>query len=184
MCIILIRRYIQLLRNWFCFATHYGFQPVTYLLTPADKNFSSAVADLRRLGIHSHFVTYPEELFWKVALLKSTPLLGPTHHRASYDGLTISFKTFGALVMLVPSLEALLLGHTVVYFDLDLAMVTDPLPGLSLGEADVRVSFEQRTCVFPSQWGRLINWEGMEANTGTWKRFYYNVTFLFVFNLR
>lgn len=68
--------------------------------------------------------------------------------------------------MLVPSLEVLLLGFDVVYFDLDLTLVTDPLPAISLGTADLRVSFEQRTCIFPSQWARQINWEGMEPNTG------------------
>lgn len=159
-------RYIKLLLNWFCFATHYGYQPVTYLLPTGDKNFSASVKELRKLGIHSHFVTYPEELFWKLCLNKTTPLLPATHHRASYDGNVISFKTFGALVMLVPSLEALLLGYDVIYFDLDISLVTDPLPAIAIGNADLKVSFEQRTCVFPTQWAPQINWEDMEPNTG------------------
>jgi len=54
----------------------------------------------------------------------------------------------------------------VIYFDLDISLVTDPLPALSLGKADLKVSFEQRTCVFPTQWATQINWETMEPNTG------------------
>ena len=81
-------------------------------------------------------------------------MLPPTHHRASFEGPLPSFKTYGALVMLVPSLEVLLLGFDVVYFDLDLVLTQDPLPALATGRADLRVSFEQRTCVFPTQWAR------------------------------
>jgi hypothetical protein len=157
---------MKLLLNWYCFARHYGYQPVTYLLPTGDKNFSTSVKELRKLGIHSHFLTYPEELFWKLCLNKTTPLLPATHHRASYEGTEISFKTFGALVMLVPALEALLLGYDVIYFDLDISFVTDPLPAISLGNADLKVSIEQRACLFPTQWAPQINWEDTEPNTG------------------
>jgi len=159
-------RHIKLLLNWYCFARHYGYQPVTYLLPTKDKNFSTSVKELRKLGIRSHFVNYPVELFWKLCLNKTTPLLPVKHHRASYEGTEISFKTFGALVMLVPTLEALLLGYDVIYFDLDISFVTDPLPAISLGNADLKVSIEQRACLFPTQWAPQINWEDTEPNTG------------------
>ena len=160
--------YIKLLLNWFCYASHYGYQPVTYLLPTGDKNFSASAKELQKLGIYSHFVPYPEELFWKLCLNKTTPLLPPRHNRASYDGTDISFKTFGALVMLVPSLEVLLLGYDVIYLDLDISLVTDPLPAISLGTADLTVSIEQRACIFPSQWASQINWEDAEPNTGVY----------------
>jgi hypothetical protein len=53
----------------------------------------------------------------------------------------------------------------VIFFDVDVALVADPLPHMIHGNADFVVSPEMRTCVFPS----LIpttDWHALEPNTG------------------
>lgn len=160
-------RYIQLLKNWFCFATQNGYQSLTYLLPTESGDTSGEEAELRAAGINSNFVSYPTELFWKIIGRKTTGL-GQGPHRADYEGDLPSFSHHGALVMLVPTLEVLRLGYNVIYFDLDLALVQDPIPFMTNNTVDMAVSLELRTCIFPSLVENVLklDWEEFEPNTG------------------
>jgi hypothetical protein len=95
-----------------------------------------------------------------------------------------SFASHGALVMLVPVLEVLLHGYNCIFFDVDIAMVLDPVPFLTRGQADFVSSVEMRSCpdtytptyLDPSAAGHKhhktvnsmdgINWYTIEPNTG------------------
>jgi hypothetical protein len=48
--------------------------------------------------------------------------------------------------MLVPVLEVLLNGYNCIFFDVDIAMVLDPIPFLTRGKADFVSSLEMRSC--------------------------------------
>ena len=140
-----------MLKNWFCFAAQYGFQPVTYIL-PIDANStdtSAEEAELTAAGVNSLFLSYPVDLFHSVLKKKTTPIRRDGS-RADYEGDIPSFNHYGALVMLIPMLEVLEMGYNVIYFDLDVAFVQDPVPLIINGTADFTVSLEMRTCIFPS----------------------------------
>lgn len=72
--------------------------------------------------------------------------------------------------MKVPILEALELGFNVIFFDVDIALVKDPLPYLIEGSADVIVSPELRVCTFPSLNPDSYSWKSLEPNTGVYMR--------------
>jgi hypothetical protein len=66
----------------------------------------------------------------------------------------------------VPILEALELGFNVIFLDVDIALVRDPLPFLTQGDADFIVSPELRVCDFPSFRPQHYDWNALEPNTG------------------
>ena len=66
----------------------------------------------------------------------------------------------------MPVLEAVELGFNVIFFDVDIALVVDPLPYLIGGDADVIVSPELRVCTFPSFSSENFDWKSLEPNTG------------------
>eukprot|EP01034_Spumella_vulgaris_P030063 gene30063-37219_t len=69
--------------------------------------------------------------------------------------------------MLVPVLEVLQLGYNVIYFDVDIGLVQDPVPFLTIGSADFVTSIEMRSCPeFISVSKPETLWETMEPNTG------------------
>lgn len=53
-----------------------------------------------------------------------------------------------------------------IFFDVDIALVVDPLPYLIGGDADVIVSPELRVCTFPSFSSENFDWKSLEPNTG------------------
>jgi hypothetical protein len=122
---------------------------------------------LRAEGITTEFLPYPEEQFWALLAQKTTPVIGGGGH-ADYEGSIPSFDRFGALVMFVPMFELLKLGYNVIYIDLDIGFVQDPIPYLVQGDADFVVSWEQRTCIFSSlpDVADKVDWYGIEPNTG------------------
>ena len=71
---------------------------------------------------------------------------------------------------LIPILEVLQLGYNIIYIDLDVGMIIDPIPGIIQGgkNVDLTVSLEARTCFTPSviSHAKLIDWIGLEPNTG------------------
>jgi hypothetical protein len=95
-----------------------------------------------------------------------------------------SFASHGALVMLVPVLEVLLQGYNCIFFDVDIALVLDPVPFLTRGQADFVSSVEMRSCpdsytptyldptVISRRLKKLantmddVNWYTIEPNTG------------------
>ena len=105
---------------------------------------------------------------------------------ADYSDSTPTFQSFGALVMLVPALEVMLHGYNVIYFDVDMGFVQDPIPFLTAGDADFVTSLgkvpiqivlrlhdkfiytvEIRRCSdYPSNNPLSIDWEKIEPNTG------------------
>ena len=58
------------------------------------------------------------------------------------------------------------MGFNVIFFDVDIALVKDPLPYLIAGNADVIVSPELRVCTFPSFSPESYGWKSLEPNTG------------------
>lgn len=111
---------------------------------------------------------FPNELFWELLLEKSSyqiPAKGVEDYMSDFP----SFLHFGALVMLIPTYEALTLGYNAIFFDIDIGLVDDPIPYIVRGKADFSVSQEIRTCQ------QLISrrsktstkyWWGSEPNTG------------------
>ena len=160
-------RYLGLLRNYFCSATHFGLRPITYLVPSEKMNFTEQVKELLSVGIHSEFITYPTELFWNIIAKKKTQMK-PGYITIDYNGIIPSFSHFGALTMLIPTLEVLEMGYNVVYLDIDVSFVHNPIPGLLHGNADFSVSIEMKTCIAPSVLfvGRTAEWSVLEPNTG------------------
>jgi hypothetical protein len=113
------------------------------------------------------FMDYPYELFWQNIARKTSPIKshGGT---VDYSGHLPSYKHFGFLVTLIPILEALLAGFNVIYFDIDIALVQDPLPFMISGSADFIVSPEMRSCVYPSlqENAKKLDYSNLESNTG------------------
>lgn len=113
-------------------------------------------------------------------------LLNHTAGRADYESKTPSFSSHGALVMLVPVLEVLLSGYHCIFFDVDIALVLDPVPFLAKGQSDLVTMVEMRSCpdsytktyhnssstTFPHKARKVnnaiesINWYTAEPNTG------------------
>ena len=150
------------LQNWFCFLNHFRFKAVVYRVEPG------VAADFMRNSPRAHVLTYPDALFWSVVAGKRAPMLVHKDH-GDYRGMAPSFQHFGALVMLVPILEVLMHGFNAIYFDVDVALLLDPIPFMVRGTADISVSAELRQCHWPSHPARRahIDWARVEPNTGT-----------------
>jgi len=152
-------------RNFLCFVHHFGIDLVVYVVHHGDGDPDVEIENLRKLGVRA--LTYPEELFWKVVSNKMQPIhVGGFY--AKYNGTKISFQDFGALPMLIPPFEVLENGYNVIYFDIDIALVHDPVPFLIQGDADFVTSIENRACR-EEYYGAVptkIDWERIEPNTG------------------
>ena len=160
-----ISHYKPLFRNFLCFAHQYGIDLVVYILHHHIPDLEEEMQSLESLGVR--VLTYPDELFWSLVGEKKGRIIAGRNF-AEYDLEYPSFPGFGALVMLVPQLEALELGYNVIYFDVDIGLVQDPVPYVTRGDADFTVSQEQRICpeVYPSSQRMETNWEEIEPNTG------------------
>ena len=160
-----IAHYKSYFRNFACFAVHHNLDFVAYLLHHALANVEAEVLAMEQLGVRA--LTYPDHLFWSIVLSKPNKVLAGKSF-APYLGDVPSFAGYGALAMLVPQLEALTLGYSVIYFDVDIGLVQDPVPYITRGDADFVVSIEQRKCVeeYPSSRRMAENWEQVEPNTG------------------
>lgn len=152
-------------RNFLCFAKHYGIDLIVYILHHHLADVESEVLSLERLGVK--VLTYPDELFWSLVSKKTTKISSGKKF-ANFDSSIPSFQSYGALIMLVPQLEILLLGYNVIYFDVDIGLVQDPVPYIIRGDADFTVSIEQRACpeYYPSSRKMAEKWEQIEPNTG------------------
>jgi hypothetical protein len=162
-------RYFQMLSNWFCYAQQYGYSPITYYVPNSNKTLNVPPRVLKEIGIpDENLMSYPLHLFWKILSNKTSVIVG---NQANYEGDLPSFQNHGAIVMLIPLLEALYAGFNVMYFDLDTMMVIDPVPFMMHGRADFTVQLELRNCFYPSSryFARevdIANWEFFEPNTG------------------
>jgi hypothetical protein len=111
-------------------------------------------------------ITFPDYLFWELISNKKTFKQGKSE--APYNGDFPSFQSFGALPQLVPAYEMLLLGFDTIYFDVDIALVHDPVPFMVKGNADFVSTLEIRGCtdMYTSSYPNDYNWRLMEPNTG------------------
>ena len=152
-------------RNFVCFAKHYDIDLIAYILQHNLPDVEAEITSMEQLGLR--VLTYPDELFWNIVLQKKSKVMEGKAF-ADYKGDIPSFVGYGALAMLVPQLEALMFGYNVVYFDVDIGLVLDPVPYMMRGDADFVVSIEQRACPeeYPSSTKWAQDWENMEPNTG------------------
>ena len=161
-------QYLLMLQNWICYANHYNFIPLTFLVPIPHKTFNEQIIELNNIGITGIFIEYPTELFWKLLTKKQNNITNG-FASADYQGNLPSFYHFGALVMLIPILEVLELGYNVIYLDLDIAFINDPIPALIHGSADVSITIELRSCYSPSasiEYALRTHWTELEPNTG------------------
>ena len=136
-----------------------------YILHHNLPDVQEEIRILEDLGVK--VLTYPDEKFWSL-IEEKTHRITYGKAFADYDSETPSFHNYGALLMLVPQLEVLDLGYNVIYFDVDIGLVQDPVPYITRGDADFTVSIEQRYCPeeYPSSRRFTQNWEVQEPNTG------------------
>lgn len=173
--------------NLLCFTQHHDIDIVVYLIHHNLAEPEREIQQLRDVGIK--VLTYPDELFWTLLYSKSNDVKVGTG-KGDYASKVPSFTSHGALVMLVPVLEALLHGYNVIFMDVDIALVVDPIPYLTRGHADFVSTVEMRSCpdhytptyfnVSEHMHGKRghtlpklsnsvdnMNWYTIEPNTGT-----------------
>ena len=152
-------------RNFLCFVQHYEIDLIIYILHHHLPDVEEEIRSLELLGVK--VLTYPDELFWGLLAEKKSKIMDGKPF-SSYDSEIPNFHSYGALVMLIPQLEAMQLGFNVIYFDVDIGLVQDPVPYITRGDADFTTSIEQRHCPeeYPSSRRMEENWEGTEPNTG------------------
>eukprot|EP01039_Chlorochromonas_danica_P001596 gene1596-1743_t len=157
--------YIYFLRNFLCFTKTHHLKPVVVILHQNESYFWEVSEMVKRQG--GLALAYPEALFWRTVSLKKTPVVHG-RGRGEYNADFPHFLSYGALVMLVPVLEALQLGYNVIYMDVDVAMVQDPLPYLLRGNADLTLSVETRHCqdYYSIANPEYFNWDRTEPNSG------------------
>lgn len=160
-----ISHYKIYFRNFLCFVQHYDIDLIVYILHHNLPDVQEEIRILEDLGVK--VLTYPDEKFWSL-IEEKTHRITYGKAFADYDSETPSFHNYGALLMLVPQLEVLDLGYNVIYFDVDIGLVQDPVPYITRGDADFTVSIEQRYCPeeYPSSRRFTQNWEVQEPNTG------------------
>lgn len=163
-----VARYREQLFNHLCYTRTLGLVTVVYLIKENQAQFERDSKDLLAVDENLKILEYPYELFWRnIARKKQDAKFGGG--RVDYEGNIPSYGHFGFLVTLIPILEALLNGFNVMYFDVDIAFVRDPLPNMLTGEADFIVSPEMRSCVYPSLYEnrQKLDYNNYESNTGT-----------------
>ncbi len=160
-----IAHYKTYFRNFLCFIQHFEIDLVLYILHHDPIELAREVKEFAELGVR--VLPFPEELFWQVLSTKKSPVKTGKGF-ADYTGDTPSFIAHGALVMLIPVLEALELGHNVIFFDVDIGLVQDPVPFLTANNADFVSSQEIRHCAefFSASRPHHVDWQAVEPNTG------------------
>jgi len=160
------------LRNLCCFLHHYGIDLVVYVVHHGVPDVAAEMRDVEE-GLGVRTLTYPDALFWSVVAEKTTSFRrnrrGNTF--AMYVDDEPSFSSYGTLIAMVPLLEVVEAGYTVLFCDLDVGLVQDPVPHMTRGDADLIVSVEQRWCPvhYPSTLVARIEagqWQTIEPNIG------------------
>jgi hypothetical protein len=164
--------YIPMLMNWLCYAHTHGLKGIVYALDISDRDYSSSDAFLRQRadaikGYHllakyvktvSHgkfsVLPFPESTFWSLLANRTGDMAprGQYPPRADYIGVVPHFRRHGAVLMLVPWLELLVHGCSLIFLDVDVSMVRNPIPWLTLAQQRVDLSFskEIRDCRLPN----------------------------------
>ena len=138
-----IAHYKLYFHNLLCYTQHYNIDIIVYMLHHNLANFDLEKKQLTDMGIK--VLPYPDELFWTLLATKRTVVYSGTG-KAHYQAKIPQFSSHGALVMLVPVLEVLLTGYNAIFFDVDIALVVDPVPYLTRGDADFVTTVEMRHC--------------------------------------
>jgi hypothetical protein len=147
-----------------CYLKHYQLKALVYIITRNETQYEVDKQMIHSLYSHVEIMDYPYELFWQLISEKETNVtIAPG--RGDYEGTIPSFRSFGALPMLIPQLELLRLGVNTIYFDTDIGFLEDPIPYLTRGDADIVVSPETKNCKFPNY---IFDapWSKLEPNTG------------------
>ena len=160
--------YKHYFRNFICFTHSYEYDLVVYVMRQKGDNYEAHMKQVRsiaKLGINA--LPYPEELFWLLVYGKARTI-SVGNKFVKYAGGTPNFEDYGALSMLVPTYEVIKSGYTVLQMDIDLVLVTDPVPHMLLGDADFVTSIENRECQenFMGTSAFSISWDIVEPNTG------------------
>lgn len=153
-------------KNFLCFTRHYNIKLVVYVSYHSHSgDLQKEIEELQAMGLL--VLTYPDSLFWEIVSTKTSPILGGRGF-AEYNRPHPSFKGYGALVMLIPVLEALEHGYNVIFMDVDVALVQDPVPYITKGTADMVFSQENRHCVefYSTSYPEHYDFFTQEANTG------------------
>lgn len=120
-------KYKQFLKNLLCFEKQYGMRSIVYLVDSNSTRFAQEAQLLRDFSSLVEVLPYPYEQFWLTVAQKNNSVIWGIG-KGDYQGDIPTYSHFGALFKLIPVYEALLLGFNVIYFDVDIALVRDPLP--------------------------------------------------------
>lgn len=161
--------YSQYFHNFLCYAKIYNYDLVVYVTRNRGDDYKQHLHHIKEIGKMNGVRTlpYPEELFWRLVYGKSMPVRAGAHH-SRYVGDAANFVDYGALTMLVPTYEVVKSGYNCIYFDLDVALIVDPVPHMMLGDADFVSSIENRRCLDIAYAANAAGpqWDQVESNTG------------------
>ena len=155
-------------RNFLCFTQSYEYDLVVFVTRDQGDNYQTHlthVEEINKLGVRA--LPYPEELHYLLVYGKSEPI-SAGRKAAPYSDDYPNFLSYGALVMLVPTYEIIRSGYNAIYFDVDIALIVDPIPHLTLGDADFVTSMENKECIEVAYAAdvRHVKWDEHEFNTG------------------
>jgi len=155
-------------RNFLCFAHTYAYDLVVYVTRNKNTTYVQHLAHVEEIGkLGVRALPFPEELFWLFVYGKSKHIHVSRSH-VKYAGDLPTFYDFGALVMIIPSYEVVGSGYDLIFMDVDLGLVIDPIPHMILGDADFVASVENRDCEekLYAYDATTVAWDGVEFNTG------------------
>lgn len=142
-----------LFSNWLCYLKKLDYKALLIYDTADDDSYDQIVNMTRGFETMIELFPYPRSLFWSQMARKTNELLGRINHRKRpYLGYTITTSQFGYITKLTPILELMTLGYDVIYTDLDIAFLRDPVPYIfsSSAPADLIFSVERRSCDYYS----------------------------------
>lgn len=173
-------RYKLMARNFMCYMKHYNIKLVLVLLDNNSSTFSNESKNLSNIfGDNISIISYPFNLFWQFVSNKNS-VINRDYNAGDYMGSVPSFKHFGALVTLVSIYELLREGYNIIYTDVDISLLRDPIPFLTSDDIDFVASQELRSCMFPSFLSKHTDWSTMEPNTGVLYLKYSNASMKFM----
>ncbi len=153
------------LKNFLCFIKSYNMKLLVYIVHPNLDDIQSDINELQLMG--AIIINYPTELFFTLIKEKTTSLKKGRNH-ADYSTNYPSFRSHGALVMLVPILEVLAFEYNVIFMDVDIGLVMDPIPYLLHSNVDIVVSQESRKCqeFYSTSFPDFFHFHTLEPNSG------------------
>lgn len=129
-------RFKNLFLNWVCYIKEYNLKVLVYLIGKdctgpgIDQTITSLRADVNYP--HLYFASYPYGLFWHALSFKQGGS-ATDMYLTSPSVECPNFKIFGSLITTVAIFEVVLHGHSVLYLDIDLVLIRDPIPYMLQG---------------------------------------------------